>query len=387
MTNANSQETALTLAPSLTDLRKDGAEEVTSVTSVQNRQREAKSIAFGASNEPSTEMTALQPVLEARQSLAPSKEDRPTSAMDMSSSSMLRPLPLPLGCRVHGRFELVDVLGQGGMSTVYRALDHIRVRSRASQAEVALKVIDVDRQARYEAVLLLHREARRLQELQHPNIVRVFDSAEDGQVHYIVMELLTGATLSETIKRRAGYLFDSAEAMRMIQGIGAALIHAHSRGIVHGDVKPGNIFLCRNGEIKVIDFGTAHAVARPDRQLDAEATSHFVGRLGVVTPAYASLEMLRGEAPALADDVYSLALVIYLILTGRHPFDRKSAETASIEGRLPVRPTDLGIGRWAVLRKGLAFERADRFGDIETLLRRFKRPTWRDYLAGFRARR
>jgi len=360
--------------------------ESTAVTRMHGAKYEFLPTESAEDQEPQTALTTLQALERVPADATARDPERLSPDGHGTPPNLQRPLPLPLGSRVRGRFELIDVLGQGGMSTVYRALDHIRVRSRAQEAEVALKVIDVDRRARYEAILLLHREARRLQELQHPNIVRVFDSDEDGRVHYIVMELLYGETLSEAIRRRAGYLFEPEETMRLIKCIGAALVHAHAKGIVHGDVKPGNIFLCRNGEIKMIDFGTAHAVARPDGKPDAEATSHFVGRLGVVTPAYASLEMLRGEVPTLADDVYSFALVMYLIITGRHPFERKSAETASIEGQVPVRPPQLAHGRWAVLRKGLAFERADRFAAIETLLRRFERPTWRDIFARLRIR-
>lgn len=248
-----------------------------------------------------------------------------------------RALPIPLGTKVRERFKIIDVVGRGGMSTVYRAIDLVRVRARAADTDVALKVIDVDEGYRQDAIALLHREGRRLLELQHPNIVRVYDSDEDGSLHFLVMELLRGKTLARALQERDGQPLEQAVALRIIGGIGAGLSAAHAANMIHGDIKPGNIFITREGGVKLIDFGTAQATARRDRPLDDDDTSFYIDRLRAVTPAYASLEMLGGETPDARDDVFSFAVIAYLILAGSHPFEGKTAAQAWQEGMVPDR--------------------------------------------------
>lgn len=297
-----------------------------------------------------------------------------------------RALPVPLGTKVRGRFKIIDVIGRGGMSTVYRAIDLVRVRARAADTDVALKVIDVDEGYRPDAIALLHREGRRLLELQHPNIVRVYDSDEDGSLHFLVMELLRGKTLAKVMEERDGRPLDPSLAMRVIRGIGDGLAAAHAQGMIHGDIKPGNVFVTREGMVKLIDFGTAQGTARRDHDPDEDATSHYVDRMRAVTPAYASLEMLAGELPDERDDVFSFAIIAYLILSGSHPFGGKTAEQARKEGLAAPRPQKLAGARWVVLREALALTRADRIETVAAFSSRLARPALSDYWRALRPR-
>jgi serine/threonine protein kinase len=287
------------------------------------------------------------------------------------------------GTRVRGRFEIKDVIGRGGLSTVYRALDLIRLRARAADPEVALKIVDIDVRYRSDAVTLLHREGRRLQELQHPNIVRAYDFDEDGPHHFIVMELLRGRTLARILEQRRGAPMPLAQALPILRGAAAGLAAAHARGIVHGDLKPGNIFITAEGGVKLIDFGTAQTAARLSPPADEDATRRFLTRLGAITPAYASLEVLAGEPADPRDDIFSFAVTTYLALSGAHPFGRKPADQAVVEGLVPERPAALGKAQWRVLREGLSLERGERCEDIERLIARLERPGWRDRLPLF----
>lgn len=290
-----------------------------------------------------------------------------------------RALPIPLGTKVRERFKIIDVIGRGGMSTVYRAIDLVRVRARAVESDVALKVIDVDEGYRQDAIALLHREGRRLLELQHPNIVRVYDSDEDGSLHFLVMELLHGKTLARALAERDGQPLEPAVALRIIAGVGAGLSAAHAAGMIHGDIKPGNIFITRDGGVKLIDFGTAQATARRDQPLDDDDTSLYIDRLRAVTPAYASLEMLGGDTPDARDDVFSFAVIAYLILAGSHPFEGKTAAQAWREGMEPPRPATLSSPRWVVLREALTLPRAERTAQVAAFAERLRSPGWRDY--------
>src|SRR5690606_858467 len=124
------------------------------------------------------------------------------------------------------------------------------------------------------------------------------------------------------------------EALRIVRGAAAAPAYAHEKGIVHSDFKPGNGFVTRDGGVKVLDFGIARAV-RTRPVAAGDETAFDVGELGALTPAYASPEMLEGQEPVPADDVFALAIVACELLTGRHPFDRMPADEAVREGLKP----------------------------------------------------
>jgi serine/threonine protein kinase len=153
-----------------------------------------------------------------------------------------------------------------------------------------------------------------------------------------------------------------------------ALAHAHKKHIVHSDFKPGNVFLTKDAEVKVLDFGIARAVPTGLKP-DADRTVFDAGSLGALTPPYASAEMLRGAEPAPADDVYALGVVAYELLTGRHPYDREPADSARLRGLVPAPVPGITWRQRKALKRALSLERADRQADAGLFLREFNGPT------------
>jgi serine/threonine protein kinase len=273
--------------------------------------------------------------------------------------------PLPVGVLLRERFELVEVLGRGGISTVYRARDWIRLGAGASDAEVAVKLV---RSPQME--VLVHQEARYLRDLRHPNIVRVFDSDRDGTYHFLVMELLAGRAVGRILRDMPDRRLPLDLVLRIIDASASALSFAHAHGIVHGDLKPSNVFITVDGDVKILDFGAAQALG----QGHESAQDH----VGTFTPTYASYETIIGRAPAESDDVYSLAVLAYTMLAGEHPFGGKTAEEALGESLVPACPSGLPRARWRGLQRGLALEHHDRCPTVAEFARVFARPTLLD---------
>ena len=255
-----------------------------------------------------------------------------------------------IGQVLGGRYRLIELLGQGGMATIYRATDTGLGR------DVALKLLrpeylrDPDFSSRF------RQEAQAAASLSHPNVVTVYDYGEDPSGPFIAMELVDGEDLA-TILKRSGAL-PPRQAARIAAGVARALAAAHAKGIVHRDVKPGNVLIGRDGRVKVVDFGIARAVA--EAQMTLPGTT-----LGSVH--YFSPEQARGDATTTASDIYSLGIVLYEMLTGLRPWKGDSAASvalARLSGSVPdpvaVRsslPPDLA----AITRKALALDPDDRF--------------------------
>jgi hypothetical protein len=180
------------------------------------------------------------------------------------------------------------------------------------------------------------------------------------------MELLNGALLSRVLNARHSAALPRAYALAIIRDAGAALAHAHSRGVVHGDVNPQNIFFTNEGELRVLDFGAAHSMRRTGWSAD-DASS-----LGppVATLGYASCQLLEGLRPDARDDVFAFACVIYLLLSGKHPFPGSSAVEAREKRIRTRRPSGLSGSQWRVLREGLRWDRARRPSDVQNWLDR-----------------
>ncbi|MGU3492593.1 serine/threonine-protein kinase [Xanthobacteraceae bacterium A53D] len=282
-----------------------------------------------------------------------------------------------LGTRLRGRYELLQVIGKGGMSTVFHAVDHMRLRGRASQPNVALKVASTPPPYEHAAQALIHREAQRMQAMHHPNIVRVFDNDYDGDTHFMVMELLQGRSLAAIMATSGKQGLAWPLAARIVAGVGAALDHAHAMGVVHTDLKAGNVFICGDGTLKVLDFGLAQrtsAVAAPaDLALD-DNTAHYLGLIGGLTPTIASPERLEGAAPTPGCDLFALGLLSYVLITGAHPFQRRTALEARALGLEPVRPEGLGQRPWEALRAALAFDQAERPCSVSAFTSQFLEP-------------
>ncbi len=255
------------------------------------------------------------------------------------------------------RFVLEEKLGSGGMGTVFRAKDLRKVEARDRQPYLAIKVLNNDFREHPEAFIALQREAAKSQTLSHPNIVSIFDFDKDGDIPFMTMELLEGQELAELLRAYPNGLPEPV-AWSVIRGICSGLAHAHDAGIVHADFKPGNVYVGSNNNPKILDFGIARAVQLTDVQGDD--TLFDPARLAALTPAYASREMLAGDNPEPRDDLYSLGIVIYLILTGHHPYGRLSAEDAAREGLKPERPKGMSRRQWQVIARCLAFHRQNR---------------------------
>lgn len=279
-------------------------------------------------------------------------------------SRALRP-----GDVVKDRFVLEDVIGKGGMGVVFRVRDLRKEEAQDRHPYAALKVLNEDFKRHPESLKALQREARKAQNLAHPNIVTVYDFDRDGTNVFMVMELLEGEPLDRYIKRLNGTGLTIGKALPIIRALCGALSYAHEHGVVHSDFKPANAYVIRTGAIKVFDFGIARAAKRQDGQDETGTKTLFdPGTLGALTPAYASCEMIEGLEPDPRDDVYALGCVTYELLTGKHPFDGKPA-TRARDAKLKPKPVG-GLTRrqWRGLRRALAFDRSARIAGVAKFL-------------------
>lgn len=260
------------------------------------------------------------------------------------------------------RYELTSILGRGSTGTVYKAVDRHRAHLDASSRCVAVKVLKLNYQDRPDELAQLEREFHEAQSLSHPNVVSVFDLDRDGNVYFIVMELLEGELLADILKRLDGQAMARHYALGIISSVGAALAHAHRRGVVHADLKPRNIMITTTGEVRVLDFGFAR-----DRPLELH-TASGLNEGPAAAPAYASVERVNGSDPHPSDDVYSLACIAYELLSGRHPFGGRSAPLARAHGRAPQRIPGLAGKQQQALQRALLWTRGERRIDIVELL-------------------
>jgi hypothetical protein len=273
-----------------------------------------------------------------------------------------------VGTILRGRYELIGVIGKGGMGTVFEAVDRFRVDLAQASHRIAIKVMNTVITDRPELFDELRSEFQHLQSLSHPNIVRVHEFDRDGETAFFTMELLNGTPLSRLFGARKNAPIGRPYALALIRDIGAAVAHAHSRNVVHGDLNPQNIFVTQAGEVRVLDFGAAHKLKRGPWVSDFEAEQ----QVSAATPAFGSCQVLEGETADVRDDVFAFACVIYMLLTGRHPFQSRTAIEARGLRLVPTRPKGLTPGQWRWLRAGLAFERERRPLDVEQWLRNLR---------------
>jgi|GEM_PF-655383 len=271
--------------------------------------------------------------------------------------------PLPeAGDVVGGRYVIQSILGRGGMGIVFRARDRYREGAAADDVDLALKLLKPELRRHEDAERRLLLEALQGQALMHPNLVRIFDYGEAEGMPYVTMELLDGESLRSAITRHTPEGFPPAEALAIIRGIASGLAYLHQRGYVHSDLKPGNLFLCRGDEPKLLDFGLTR---RPGRALEPVLDG---AGLPSRTPAYASPQVLAGEAPDSRDDVFSLGCVAFELVTGRHPFDRLAADDAMARKVRPGRIKGIAAHQRRAIKRALSFVPTRRFADGNAFL-------------------
>lgn len=266
-----------------------------------------------------------------------------------------------------GRFVLEELLGAGGMGVVYKAKDLLKIEAQDRDPYVAIKVLIDEFKAHPEAFIALQRESRKTQRIAHPNIVTVYDFDRDGDTVFMTMEYLDGKPLDKLISQHRGVGLAQDEAIKILEGICAALVYAHGQNIIHSDFKPGNIFVSNKGIAKVIDFGIARAVAKVEHREESvdDRTVFDAGNLGALTPAYASLEMLEGKNPDVRDDIYALGCIAYELFTGDHPFNRVHADEAKRQKLKPKKIQGMKKRQWRAIERALAFERENRTQSVE----------------------
>ncbi|AYO95667.1 bifunctional serine/threonine-protein kinase/formylglycine-generating enzyme family protein [Xanthomonas axonopodis] len=311
---------------------------------------------------PLTQQRAAQASTDAATRINP-----PTHSDDSAGASSWRRVAqlqgesqVGVGMLLKARFLLVREIGRGGMGVVYLARDERKVEARDRHPYIAVKVLNDDFRRHPDSLIALQRESRRAQSLAHDHIVRVYDFDKDGAIVFMTMEYIEGDDLRGLIRSRLGEGMPLAEAWPLIEGMGRALQRAHAAGIVHSDFKPGNVMVGAGNVAKVFDFGIARAAKLAGAESGDDHTLFDAATLGALTPAYASLEMLRGDEPAFADDVYAFGCVVYELLSGRHPFGKQSATQAQAQ-QLRVAPlSTLSRRQNRAMRSSLAFAAAAR---------------------------
>jgi serine/threonine protein kinase len=305
---------------------------------------------------------------------SPARADAPADDATASRPFVAEPAEegdLSVGAVLGGRFTLVEELGGGGMGRVYRARDALLVEGMDRRPFVAVKVMGEDFRRHPDSFIALQREVKRTRELIHENVIRVYELHRDGPHVFMSMELLEGRPLDALVRGDYAAGLPLAQALPIVLGVGEALAYGHRRKIVHSDLKPGNVFVCDDGRIKVLDFGIARPMLLPGD--GGDSTLFDPGkRLGALTPAYAALEMFAREPPDPRDDIYALAVMTYELLAGRHPFDRKPATVAQPEKLVPARIASLSRPQWQALRRGLAFTRGERTPTVPEFLAPFR---------------
>ena len=226
-----------------------------------------------------------------------------------------------IGKKLDGLYEVKELIGSGGMANVYKAVMLGRNGPVPAGTVVAVKVLRQEYTHDPELVRRFKNESKAISLLNHPNIVKVYDVSVNDQLQYIVMEYVDGMTLREYLNERGGKL-TSRETVHFISQILKALEHAHANGVVHRDIKPQNIMLLDNGQLRMMDFGIAR-ISRAENQLLSGKT---MGSVHYISP-----EQAKGDETDCTSDIYSVGVMMYEMLSGQLPFDAEDAVEVAIK--------------------------------------------------------
>jgi serine/threonine protein kinase len=262
------------------------------------------------------------------------------------------------GSVLRRRYRIENIVGYGTVGVVFQALDEYRLGTAPGGQHLAIKVLHTAVTKRAELLSELRAEFQQLQLLSHPNILRVFEFDRDGEVVFFTMELLHGSPLSRVLQERKLVPLERPQALAVIREIGAAVAYAHSRAVVHGNINPQNIFITTAGDLRLLNFGAAPRLSRGSATPDHEMT------LPSADSSYTSCQVLQGNRADARDDVFALACIAYILLSGEHPFLKKTALEAREAGLRLRRPPQLTNQQWRALRAGLCWEHQGRPADL-----------------------
>ena len=267
-----------------------------------------------------------------------------------------------IGKMLDNRYEILERIGNGGMAMVYKARDHRLNRL------VAVKILKPELASDADFRRRFHDESQAVAMLSHTNIVSVYDVSHSDGLDYIVMEMIDGLTLKQYMHRR-GVPLNWREALHFITQILRALSHAHSRGIIHRDIKPHNIMVLRDGSVKVTDFGIAQLTSTAQSTMTQEA----IGSVHYISP-----EQAKGSHVDCRTDIYSAGVVLYEMLTGRLPFEGDTPVGVAIQhiNAIPVPPSSLNPDVPEMLEtitmKAMAPSLEQRYGSADEMLEELK---------------
>ncbi|MFT6465728.1 MAG: serine/threonine-protein kinase Stk1 [Halopseudomonas sp.] len=270
------------------------------------------------------------------------------------------------------RYKIERLLGVGGMGAVYRARDLLREQYGDPDPYVAIKTLNEEFAEYPDANALLYTEFALTSRLRHSNVIRLFafDIDPQSQRAFITMEPLKGPTLDQLLESHPdGLPWDDFRGIAL--PLLEALACAHDRGVLHGDLKPSNVMLAKDG-LRLFDFG----LGQPVQGLLNGLPKLSRKRIAAWTPRYAALELLNGEGLTSTSDIYGLACVLYELSSGLHPYSRLTAKQAkSMEQDKSLhKPANLPAHCWPALRQALAFDKEARRIDAQGLLQAFSAP-------------